>query len=195
MPISNIVKNGGFETGGFPPWYLTGNTGTGATSAAVNRGAFGVDQDSAHTGSYGAFAGPVGSKGYLQQNLATERGSSYTLTFWMDGNQTEAVRASSSSGNPVDFEVYWNGILLLDTSAPPSSYTKFTFTDLLATGSNTNLKFGFRDDFGTFHLDDVSVLSSRVPEFFSTLWLGLPLLLILGFNICQNRGTLRSRAP
>ncbi len=182
MPISNIVKNGGFETGGFPPWKVTGNTngGGGNNASARNNGAFGVDQDSAHTGNFGAFAGPVGAKGFLRQNLTTIQGSSYDLSFFLNENQSNLTSAASA-GNPVDFEVFWNGSLIFDTSTVSSSYTKFTFDDLLATGSRTQLKFGFRDDFGQFHLDDVKVGLSQVPESFSTLWLALPSILLLGF--------------
>ncbi len=172
------MKNGSFETGGFPPWKISGNTNGGGGNASVrNNGAFGVDQDSAHTGSFGAFAGPVGAKGFLGQNLKTDAGSSYDLTFFLAGNQSEAFSATAS-GNPVDFEVFWNGTLIFDTSTVPSSYTKFSFDDLLATGSRTNLKFGFRDDFGTFHLDDVKVGLSPVPEAFSTFWLSLPVFML-----------------
>lgn len=181
IPISNIVKNGGFETGSFPPWTTSGNNGSGARAAAVqNGGAIGIDQDSAHTGQFGVFAHPVGSRGYLQQDLHTTAGSSYDLTFWMDATQSAAL-SQAKNGNPVDFHVYWNGKLIfdLDNSAVPGSYTKFTFDDLLATGARTNLKFGFRDDSGEFHLDDVSVVLSRVPEAFSTFWLALPLGVLL----------------
>jgi hypothetical protein len=181
IPISNIVKNGSFETGSFPPWKTSGNTGGGARAAAVqNGGAIGIDQDSAHTGQFGVFAHPVGSRGYLQQDLHTTAGSSYDLTFWMDATQSAAL-SQATNANPVDFHVYWNGKLIfdLDNSAVPSSYTKFTFDDLLATGSRTNLKFGFRDDSGEFHLDDVKVVLSGVPEAFSTLWLALPLGVLL----------------
>jgi hypothetical protein len=181
MPISNIVGNGGFETGSFPPWKTSGNTGNNSARInAASNGVFGIDQDSAHTGNFGMFAGPIGTKGYLQQTLQTVAGTSYNLSFWLDINQTESLH-TASKGNPIDFEVFWNGKQIFDTSDLPTSYTKFTFADLLATGSRTNLKFGFRDDFGQFHLDDVFV-GNRVPEAFSTLWLGLPLIILLAMR-------------
>jgi hypothetical protein len=183
MPISNIVGNGGFETGNFPPWKKLGNTGNNtAPINAASNGVFGIDQDSAHTGNFGLFAGPVGTKGYLQQTLHTVAGSKYNLSFWMDAEQGESLQAASASGgNPIDFEVFWNGKEIFDTSDVSSSYTKFTFTNLLATTSRTSLKFGFRDDSGQFHLDDVFV-GARVPEAFSTLWLGLPLIILLAIR-------------
>jgi hypothetical protein len=178
IPIGNIVKNGGFETGSLPPWQTSGTTGSAARTNAASNGVIGLDQDSAHTGNFGLFAGASGGKVFLQQSLQTTVGSSYILSFWMDGNQSEGLRAASS-GNPIDFEVFWNGKLIFDTSDVPNSYTKFTFTDLPATGSRTNLKFGFRDDFGFFHLDDIKAGLVGVPEAFSTIWLALPLVMLL----------------
>jgi hypothetical protein len=183
IPIGNIVKNGSFETGGLPPWHTSGTGGTARTTAAAS-GTIGVDQDSAHTGNFGVFATATGSKVFLSQALQTQKGSSYDLTFWLSTTQTQsdAFKTATATGSPVDFEVFWNGklILDLDNADNPSSYTKFTLNDLLATSTRTTLKFGFRDAFGEFHLDDVKVGISGVPEAFSTLWLGLPLILLLG---------------
>ncbi len=179
MPISNIVQNGGFETGQLGPWEVT-HGGTRAHAAAATQSAFGVDHDSAHTGNWGAFAGPVGARGFLSQDLSTVPGSIYEVSFWLAGNQTEAADAAGASGSPSLFEVFWNDSLVFKTSNPPATYTEFTFTGLLATHHSTDLKFGFRDDSGVFHLDDVSAgISAPVPEFFSTLWLSLPAILML----------------
>jgi hypothetical protein len=176
IPIGNIVKNGGFEAGSFPPWHTNGATGSAARTNAAGNGTIGIDQDSAHTGQFGVFAGATGGKVFLAQTLQTVKGSNYILSFWLDANQTDAVTAAAK-GNPVDFEVFWNGRLIYDTSDIPTSYTKFTFSDLAATSRSTVLKFGFRDDSGFFHLDDV-VAGIRVPEAFSTFWLALPLLVL-----------------
>jgi hypothetical protein len=181
IPIGNIVKNAGFESGGLPPWHTSGATGSAARTNAAATGAIGIDQDSAHTGQFGVFASATGGKVFLAQTLQTVKGSSYILSFWLDANQTDAVSAAAARGNPVDFEVFWNGKLIYDNSDIPTSYTKFTFSDLVATSRSTVLKFGFRDDSGFFHLDDV-VVGIRVPEAFSTLWLALPLVTLLGLR-------------
>src|SRR4051812_12004482 len=72
-PITNIVNNGGFESGGFTPgWTQSGNTvGTG------------VDGFSPHSGSYGAYFQNVGSLSYLDQTLTTIVGATYDLSFFL----------------------------------------------------------------------------------------------------------------
>src|SRR5207342_1372158 len=68
---ANLVTNGGFETGDFTGWTNGGNTGF-----------TGVDPGIQHSGTYGAFFGPIGSNGFLSQTLATTAGGVYTLSFW-----------------------------------------------------------------------------------------------------------------
>jgi hypothetical protein len=178
IPIGNIVNNGGFENGSLPPWRTSGNTGGGSRAAAV--AAFGVDHDSAHTGGWGAFAAPHGSLGYLSQSLQTQQGSVYELSFWLSASQSAAL-STSTAGQPLTFQIFWNGSMIFQqTSAFSSSYSHYDFVLPAATSSNTTLKFGFRNDFGEFHLDDVIVGIHGVPEAFSTMWLALPLLLLVG---------------
>ncbi len=166
IPHTNIVKNGGFEQGDFTDWIQSGNTSN-----------TGVNGTSAFSGSFGAFAGPVGSLGFLTQSLDTVAGATYDLSFFMHADGT-----MSPGPNPpgtIDFQVFWNGALIFETFTPPGSYTQFSFNSLLATGSTTDLQFGFQNDTGFFHLDDVTVFG--VPETFSTLWLALPMALMIGF--------------
>src|SRR5581483_9024216 len=71
---TNIVANGGFETGDFTGWTQTGNTsfdgvqcpGPGPAVAA---------------GNCSAFFGPVGSNGGITQNLSTVAGNAYQVDF------------------------------------------------------------------------------------------------------------------
>lgn len=157
---ANLVINPGFETGNFTGWTQSGNTGFTGVSSAV-----------AHTGSFGAFFGPVGSLGFLSQNLVTEPGASYDLTFWL----------SNLGGTPNKFQASWNGSVIagsLMSNAAAFSYTQFTFPGLVAAGSSTALGFGFRQDPAFWLFDDVSVTRAApasVPEPFSSLWLGLTL--------------------
>jgi hypothetical protein len=169
-PITNKVKNGSFETGDFDQWTLGGNTsGTG------------VDMDSAHTGNFGAFLGPSEMEGTLSQNLDTIVGGNYELSFFLfSGGESESASLTNQLSD-VEFQVFWNGVKIFDTTSPPSSYQQFQFFNLTATGTSTELKFVFRNDPSFFHLDDVVAGLSAVPETFSTLWLMLPLVGMIGF--------------
>ena len=167
---ANLVINPGFETGDFSGWTRSGNTGFFSFT--------GVSASAAHTGSFGAFSGPIGSLGFLSQNLVTDPGASYDLTFWL----------SNTGGTPNQFQASWNGSVIagsLMSNAAAFSYRQFTFPGLLATGSSTALQFGFRQDPAFWFFDDVSMTRSApasVPEPFSSLWLGLTFAGMLGFS-------------
>jgi hypothetical protein len=169
-PITNIITNGGFETGDFTGWTQGGNTGD-----------TGVNSDS-HTGNFAAYMGPGKSAGTLTQNLSTVVGASYELSFFMFGEQPETERLNQvRSLSAISFQVFWGGVMIFDNSTPPSDWTQFQFLNLVATGSTTELKFVFRNDPSFFHLDDVVAGISAVPETLSTLWLALPVFGMLYF--------------
>src|SRR4051794_8648117 len=72
---ADLVVNGGFESGDFTGWALSGNTG----STDVSNVPFYV-----HSDHWGAELGPIGSDGFLmQQNLATTIGDTYQVSFWL----------------------------------------------------------------------------------------------------------------
>ena len=170
-PITNIVHNGGFESGTFgsmTSWTQGGNTSN-----------TGVDMDSAHSGSFGAFMGPSKSPGSLSQNLSTTAGSIYELSFFMFGGGEGSELPGGFGG--IFFQVFWGGVMIFDTSTPPVSYQQFQFFNLTASGPTTELKFVFQNDPSFFHLDDVVAGISAVPEALSTLWLALPVIGMLGF--------------
>jgi len=137
-PPPSIVVNGGFETGNFTPWVLSGNTGFTGVSSAY-----------AHTGNFGAFLGPIGSDGFLSQTLSTSVGTPYIVSFSL----------RSDGLTPNDFSGSWGGSTFFSqTNIPAGNWMNLSFTTDVATGTSTVLRFGFRDDPGFLGLDDVSVI-------------------------------------
>src|SRR5947209_8181250 len=149
---ADIVFNGGFETGDFTGWILSGNPIPGS-----------VDTTNPHSGNYAADLIAAGSPSFMEQFLPTTSGTRYNLTYFLEVS-------TDSTGGPVEFMAQVNGGTVFDqTNIPPQPYTSYSFP-FLATGTSTDLKFGFRNDSGSFFLDDISV--APIPEP-SSLWLGL----------------------
>jgi len=148
---ADIVFNGGFETGDFSGWILSGNPIPGTVNTA-----------NPHSGQYAADLIAAGFPSFMEQFLDTTAGAKYNLNFFLDVS-------TDSTGAPVDFMAQVNGVTLFDRrNIPPQPYTRYSFA-FLATGTSTDLKFGFRNDPGSFFLDDISVVPVPEP---SSLWLG-----------------------
>ena len=133
------VLNGGFETGDFSDWTQSGNT----TDTDVNTNA-----SYAHSGRYGGQLGPQLSLGYLSQTVTTSPGLAYLLSLWLD---------CPTGQNPNEFLVQWDGNTIFDqTNIPAIGWSNLLFI-VTASGTNTVLQFGFRDDPSWLGLDDVSL--------------------------------------
>jgi hypothetical protein len=134
-PQTNLVVNGGFETGDFTGWTI-GSYQPDQTNITTN----------AEAGQYAAALGPAGGDGSLSQNIPTTAGQQYTLTFWL-ANMSTATD---------EFSAKWNGTTIFSlVNAPAQPYTEYTFTVTGTAGSST-LEFDYRQDPTQWRLDAIS---------------------------------------
>ena len=159
------ILNGGFETGTFTNWTATGSF---AISTLANY---------RHSGTYGAQLATFGSSGYLSQTLSTTPGAVYSISFWFHNP------VSHTNNN---FQVSWNGTVLLDmTNFPVIGWTNIQLT-VTATAGVSVLQFGYRNDSAYFGLDDVSV-SSVQPLVIASLSFSGTNLVFNGIGGLSNR--------
>jgi uncharacterized protein YhjY with autotransporter beta-barrel domain len=135
-PTSNLVVNGGFETGN-----ESGFTETGGYTGVESEGG-------AHTGTYYLSSGPVGGLGYTNQTLNTVAGQQYHFSLFLasDGDTTNQL------------QINFNGVTLYSqVNLPRQDYMGYSYV-VTATGASTLLSIGLRDDPGYLSLDDISVI-------------------------------------
>jgi hypothetical protein len=149
---SNLVKNGGFETGDFSNWTMSGNT---SYSFVLDSG-----WNPPHSGTYAGYFGPELTSATLSQTLNTVAGHSYTVDFWL----TNIIAPAGAPPNGNAFTAAFGG------SQPQVSlqnvglfdWTEYSFTTV-ATSSSTALTFSFLNNPGYFGLDDVQVTDPMSP--------------------------------
>ena len=157
------ILNGGFETGTFTNWTQSGYY---FYSGVVTGSKY------AHAGTYGAALETGGTPGFLSQTLATTPGTAYLISFWLD---------SPAANTPNDFQVSWNGNVLLDkTNLAAIGWTNIQLA-VTATAASTTLQFGYLNGYFNFGLDDVSVVPVTHPDLAGVSWSG-PNLVLNGIN-------------
>ncbi|MGB7749605.1 MAG: protease pro-enzyme activation domain-containing protein [Verrucomicrobiia bacterium] len=148
-----LVLDGGFETGDFCYWTLTGDQYV----YDYNFVDFANDTDGADyspfAGVYFAAFGQYSDLGYLSQPLPTQAGQFYLLSFWLE---------NPSGATPNQFQVQWNtdsastNIIFNQTNMAAFGWSNLQFV-VQASTNITTLRFGFRNDSDYFALDNVSV--------------------------------------
>jgi hypothetical protein len=104
---ADLVFNGGFESGDFTGWILSGNPIPGM-----------VDTSDPHSGQFAADLTALGSQSFMEQFLATTPGARYDLTYFLH------VSKPFTSGTAVEFMAQVNGVTVFDqTNIPPQPYS------------------------------------------------------------------------
>jgi hypothetical protein len=148
------IPNGGFETGDFTDWTVSGNTGY----TSVNSGSTPILGGSENY----AYIGPVGSDGVLTQTLATDPGTSYVLSFSLTNfGGPDNDFSVTFDGNPISFA----GTPSLPISEPGADAFDWTNYSAIVTasGANTDLSFYYRQDPSYFGLTNISVSAVPLP--------------------------------
>jgi hypothetical protein len=161
---ANLIVNGGFETGDFTGWTLTGATENGVD--------YGISTDQPYSGMYSAWFGAVEGMTYLSQSISTTPGQTYAASFW-------AAMYNEGDESQNEIQVFWNGTDVLDASDVPAMPWTFVSDTFTATSSSTEVTFGFNNVPGWFVLDNVDIEPAPEPQASILCGLGIGLICLL----------------
>jgi hypothetical protein len=154
----SLVQNGGFETGNFTGWTLTGDAVVGSSIYdAVESASSGYIV--VHSGTYGAFLGDT-KLASLSQTFPTVPGQYYLISLWLDNPVSGTVQKFALDWNTNSATV--NSVFNL-LNPPAFTWTNLQFV-VCATETNTVLNIQAENDPDYFGLDDVSVTPVPAPE-------------------------------
>ncbi len=174
LSVGQLVLNGGFETGDFSGWALSGITNY--TFVTNVPGAF------VQFGSCGAVLGTTPSPGYLAQNVVTTPGQGYVLSFWL----CNPTGGSLNRATPNRFQALWNGaVIFAETNVIATTWTRHQF-NVTATGTATPIEFCFQDVPAYLALDGVSVIESTNAATAATAITGLTATVGTGVQLNWN---------
>ncbi|HWD20017.1 MAG TPA: choice-of-anchor tandem repeat GloVer-containing protein [Verrucomicrobiae bacterium] len=132
-----LIANGGFETGDFTGWTLSGND----QNFIVQSNAVSV-----HGGIFGAQLAATNALGYLTEIVPTTPGTAYIVSLWIN------IPVA-----PLELSVAWNGGGIADeTNLTATGWTNLQWV-VTATNAASAVTIGARADAGFFGVDDVTV--------------------------------------
>jgi hypothetical protein len=156
LTSQDLVQNGGFEAADFSWWNLAGDNAEYYSFA--DDGTY--SSLTPHSGTEFAALGQSNSVAYLSQTVPTLSGQLYLLSLWLT--------SPSADNTPNEFLVQWITNGTPNTLFDQVDLGAFDWTNLqflaTASGGNTTLNVGFRNDPGYFGLDDVSVVPIALPQ-------------------------------
>jgi hypothetical protein len=150
---ASVIVNGSFESG-LASWSTSGFTLQGYD--------YGID-NAAQSGTSAFYGGAIEGLGFLSQSFASVAGQRYDIDFWL----------ASDGFLPNQFQVLASGQVLLDLQDILIQPYGAMHTAFTATGASTQLQFGFRNDSGALHLDNVTVAAIPEPTTLVLLAIGL----------------------